>query len=134
MKNIKRISYYLIITFVFSGMSSCYYEGSDSNRIEGSGLEVTRTLELGDFKGFIIQNSAKVFLRRGDIQAVEVQGQENIIKNLDNEVSGGLWRIRNKRRVWRSKGVVINITMSDFNNLHDIELKISGSGSGNIRS
>lgn len=149
MKVIKSISVYLVLCIAITGLNGCFYEGGNSNRMEGSGPIVKRTLDLENFEGIVIQNSANVFLRQGESQEVEIEGQENIVRNLDTEVSGGVWRIRNKRRVWRMQKININITipeinyikiagsgsvktLNNFENLNDIELRIGGSGNINI--
>ena len=126
-------------------LTGCYYENGHQKRIEESGPIVQRVLELDDFEGIIIQNTADVFITKGNTQSVEVEGSENIIQNLGTEVSRRIWRIRNKRPVWRTKHLVIRITIPEFslikisgsgqvetvtpfNNLDDVELRISGSG------
>lgn len=135
----------MLLIALVSTMAGCYYEDGRQKRIEGEGPVVKRVLELDHFEGIIIQNSADVFITKGNTQRVEVEAAENIISNLETEVSGRTWRIRNKRPVWRTKHLVIRITIPEFrlikisgsgqvetetpfNNLDDVELRISGSG------
>lgn len=145
----KRNLFFSILFMLFAGMllSGCIYTGENNrgNRIEGEGPVRTKVLELDELHGVIIRNSANVYLRYGDRQKVEVEGQENIIRNLDTAVTNGIWNIRNKRPVWRTQRLNIFITLrdfrllrisgsgniigeSDFDNLDDVELVISGSG------
>lgn len=104
---------------------SCVY--GPANRIEGEGPERSKTLELDPVNGIVIKNSARVFLTQGPKQEIVVRGQENIIRNLDTTVSGGIWNIRNIKPVWRMQPLVIEITTPDIRMLQI-------SGSGNIRS
>ncbi len=131
-----------------AGLSSCYYDyqdGNHKNRIEGHGPVVTRVVDLDNFRGIVIQNAADVILTQGKTQKVEIEGQENILDNLNLDVSGDVWKISNIRPVWRHHELIIRITLpgfymirisgsgsidSDgaFENLNDLELRIGGSG------
>jgi hypothetical protein len=127
------------------GMSSCYNQGAPWNGIEGTGPVVERKVNLDTFKGISLPGSAKVYLTQGDKQEVMIQGQENIIDNLNLEVSGEVWRMEGKKPVWRSEPLKIYITMKDlrmvkisgsgdvittnhFSGNEDLDLNISGSG------
>ena len=131
--------------FILLTMSSCYFDGNYKNRIEGNGPIVSEILDIRDFDSFNIQNSANVVLKQGNKFHVEIEAQRNIINNLNTEVTGNIWKIRNNRPVWKSQKMTIYITMpefktirisgsgdvstvGDFDNLGDLELRISGSG------
>jgi hypothetical protein len=126
------------------GMSSCY-DGNPWQRIEGQGPVVKRKINLDQIKGIIVPGSAKVFLTQGDHQEVRIEGQENIIDNLNTTVTGEVWRIENRRPVWRCETLRIHITLEQlrmirisgsgdvtmtnhFENLKDLDIKVSGSG------
>ncbi len=137
-----------LIMILSAGLNSCYYDyqdGNHKNRIEGHGPIVKRVVDLDNFRGIIIQNAADVILTQGNTQKVEIEGQENILENLNLEVSGDVWKIRNIRPVWRHHELIIRITLPRFNmirlsgsgsintdggfeNLNDVELRIGGSG------
>ncbi len=138
-----RFGFILILALL---LTSCYYENSSRSRIEASGPVRTETLEIDDFEGLNLANSADVFLRPGTKQEVVVRGQENIINNLSTEVSSGILKIRNRRPVWRRYDLEIEITVPTlrliklsgsgdivteqaFEDLDDLEVIISGSGS-----
>ncbi|MFH0761790.1 MAG: head GIN domain-containing protein [Bacteroidota bacterium] len=125
-------------------MSSCY-DGSPWQGIEGQGPIVERKIKLDHIRGISVPGSAKVYLTQGDNQDVRIEGQENIIDNLNTTVTGEVWRIENKRPVWRCETLKIYITMEQlrmirisgsgdvftsnhFENLKDLEIKVSGSG------
>ncbi|MCK5821107.1 MAG: DUF2807 domain-containing protein [Bacteroidales bacterium] len=145
MKNTAKLLFSMILIIMVATLTSCFYENGNQKRIEGEGPIVKRVLELEHFDGIIIQNSADVYITRGNTQRIEVEAAENIISNLETEVSGRVWRIRNKRPVWRTKHLQIKITIPEFrlikvsgsgrvetetpfNNLDDVEIRISGSG------
>lgn len=135
----------VIIPLVFT---ACYYGGGD--RIEGEGSVITRELDLGHFSGISVHNSAKIILTQGDRQHVEVEGQENVIRNLNQEITGNIWKIKNMKPIWRYEKLIIRITLpelssirisgsadvsttNNFDNLDDVEFRISGSGSIDLK-
>jgi len=145
MKKFTKLSFSVILIVLLTSLSACYYENNHERRIEGSGPIVSRVIELDDFEGIIVQNSADVYITKGNTQRVEVEAPENIIRNLGTEVTGGVWKIRNTRPVWRMKHLIIKITIPEFNlikisgsgqvetetpfdNINDLDLRISGSG------
>ncbi len=126
------------------GTASCY-DGTPWRGIEGQGPVVERKINLDQIKGIIVPGSAKILLTQGDHQEVRIEGQENIIDNINTTVTGEVWRIDNKRPVWRCETIKIYITMEQlrmirisgsgdvittnhFNDLKDLEIKVSGSG------
>lgn len=126
------------------GTSSCY-DVHPWQGIEGQGPVVERKIKLDEIKGITVPGSAKVYLTQGNHQEVKIEGQENIIDNLNTTVTGEIWRIENKRPVWRHETLKIYITLEQlrmirisgsgdvtttnrFENLKDLEIKVSGSG------
>jgi hypothetical protein len=104
-------------------MNSCYNQGAPWQGIEGTGPVVERKVDLDRFSGISLPGSAKIFLTQGDKQEVRIQGQENIIDNLNLAVMGDVWKIEGKKPVWRSESLKIFITIEKLN-----MLRISGSG------
>lgn len=94
------------------------------NGISGEGPTVTRTLDLDDFAAIRLTNNAKVYIRQGSPQSVEVEAQENIIDNLKREVQDDTWTIGFDRSVRRYDGMKVYITIP-----HLEGLRVSGSGS-----
>ena len=145
----KKIVSTLSVLLLLSGISSCNYKGAPWSGIEGQGPVVERKLALDSMKGISIPGSAKVFLTQGAQQEVRIEGQENIIDNLNLAVNGEIWRIEGKRPVRRGERLIIHITMENlrmvrisgsgdvytenpFKNSKDIELRILGSGTINL--
>jgi hypothetical protein len=135
----------IIPLFVFlSAIPSCY-DGSPWQGIEGTGPVVERKISLDNIKGISLPGSAKIYLTQGNKQDVRIEGQENIIDNLNTIVTGEIWRIDNKKPVWRCETLKIYITLeklrlikisgsgdvfttNHFTGLNDLEIRISGSG------
>lgn len=117
-------------------MQSCYFDfddddgGGDRNFSrceEGFGGTITEELLLDEISGIKLRTDAQVYLSRGDKQEVLVKGQDNIIRELSNDVRSGVWEIEFDDCIEDSDVLRIYITTPsmDF---------IANSGSGNIRS
>ncbi|MFA6351329.1 MAG: head GIN domain-containing protein [Bacteroidales bacterium] len=113
---------------------------------KGEGPVIERILDVSNFSGVTLENSAQVILIPGDQQQVRVEGQENIIALLSTDVTDDVWRIRFKEPVSFTEPFRVYITMNQlrmarisgsgdirarglFAGDHDLELKVSGSGS-----
>ena len=133
----------LVTLFQFSVQSQNWW----SRGISGEGPIVKRSLDLDNFDRLVLTTNAKVYLRQGSTQSVEVEAQENIIDNLVTEVSDRTWKIRFDKSVRRYEGMKVYITIptltgvrlsgsgniigeNTFTGLD--ELGVSVSGSGNI--
>ncbi len=123
--------------------TGCWQNGQFG--IRGEGPVVERKVDPGTIKGIDIPGSAKIYLTQGSVQEVRIEGQENIIDNLNLHASGEIWHIDNKRSVWQSEPLKIYITMetlklieisgsgnvefmNKFTNQDELKIRISGSG------
>jgi len=131
----------VILTSVLSGCWSY----PPWEKIRGEGPTINRTVDLPKIRGIILQNAADIVITQGNRQKVTIEAQANILDNINFEVEGDVWRIRNKRPVWHAQKVKIHITLKDlrlikvsgsgkiesnnrFRSLNKLELTISGSG------
>ena len=113
--------------------------------IRGEGPTVTKTMQLDKFHAVSLGFSGNVYLKQGNTQSVEVEGEQNIIDNIKTSVRDGLWKINFDRPVRKHEPVNIYITIpkitkahlsgsgdlvskGTFTGLEDLELSISGSG------
>ncbi|PHN02647.1 head GIN domain-containing protein [Flavilitoribacter nigricans] len=110
----------LVALFTFEAQSQNWWNGG----ISGEGPVVKRTLDLSSFDKVVLTNNAKVYLRQGSRQSVEVEAQQNIIDNLVTEVSGDTWKIRFDKSVRRYEGMKVYITIPTLEGA-----RVSGSGS-----
>lgn len=99
-----------------------------TNRIKGQGPIVQETLDIPTVSAVSLSIDANVILTRGDSQSVLIEGQQNIINNIEKYVSDdGMWRIGYYNSVTKHAGVTIYITA------REIDLATI-SGSGNIET
>jgi hypothetical protein len=99
-----------------------------TSRIKGQGPIVQQTVDMPSISAVSLSIDANVVLTRGDSQSVKIEGQQNIINNIEKYVSDeGLWRIGYYNSVKNHAGVKIYITSPgiDFATI---------SGSGNIKT
>jgi len=112
------IAFFLFISI--TGSSQIY-------GIKGEGDIVKQEIKLESLRGINLGISGDVVLTQGSPQKIVVEGQQNIIDNIEREVKGGLWNIRFDKNVRESKNVTVYITLQDLE-------EISLTGSGSVRS
>lgn len=145
----KKSSLFFIVLFL--GLTVSFTASAQwnswGNSVKGEGKRVTKTLDLDEFTGINVSIGAEVHLRQGNKQKVEIKAQQNIIDLFNREVRGDNWNIRLEKgtNLRRHDGIDIYITMptieelgvsgsgsidgeTDFNDLGDLEVSISGSG------
>jgi hypothetical protein len=135
----------LLIAIIGFGllMTSC---DSDGGPIKGSGPVVVEDFDLPDVTSISLSIDADVEITYGETQEIIIEGQQNIINNIEKYVdSDGFWRISYYRSVKNHEGITIYITTpvmdyitisgsgsaettNQFPDLGDVLLKISGSG------
>ncbi len=141
---------WIFLTTMLMGMtmSSCFIDVDDDdgffNCVDGEGPMVTATLDVTNFRGVELHIPADVFITQGDEFDVVVEGKQNIIDELELDVSGGIWDIKTDDCVRDIGEMKIFITMPEVDYLRvsgsgsiisngelvvgDIEIRISGSG------
>jgi len=139
MKYSKLISVNLLVFALF--LTSC---DKDDNCPNGTGSIDTISLSLSTFNAINFAIAGNVNITQGTSQSVTLTGHSSIINKIDNEVSGGVWRIDFGRDCFSNYDLIINIvvpniediTMSgagniavgSFENQNDLSLNLSGSG------
>lgn len=91
------------------------------------GDNVTVTIPVPEFKGVELCIASDVTIHKGAVQEVRVTGAQNIIDNIERNVSGGVWKIKFDDCVRKEGDLNIDITIPDLN-------MVSIVGSGNITS
>ncbi len=145
MNDLKNIATLCLISLLFTTTIQAQWWKGWGYGIKGEGSVVSKTYDFEDFEKLSMAVSADVELRIGKTQSVEIKAQQNILDNLDIEVSGNKLRIRNDRNVRSAKRIKIYITMTNikglavagsgtikgigtFSNLANLDLAIAGSG------
>ncbi len=93
-------------------------------RIKGEGPKITKELSIDAFTGIGLSVNGKVVLTKGATQSVKVEGQANMIDNLELEVKEKSWNIEFRDRAGDYEPLVFHITLPDVH-----ALSIAGSGS-----
>ena len=124
--------------------------GKDGGSVKGSGPVIQQEFNLPPVSAISLSIDANVILTRGDSQTVVIEGQQNIINNIEKYVtSDGYWNIGYYNSVRNHSGVTIYITApvidyasisgsgsiqstNTFTDTTNVYLKISGSGNINM--
>lgn len=119
----KKISIYLPIALIALALivSSC---GKNNRNIKGTGPVVEESFNFPPISGTALSIDGNVIVTPGDSQTVRIQGQQNIIDNIEKNVSNdGVWRIGYYTSVRNHAGITIYITTPHYD-----YATISGSG------
>lgn len=128
MKNIKWAVMPLLIGIICFSGCVIIDDGNGIGRcVSGTGSIVTQTLDLDNFSEISLDIDADIFLTQGDEQEVIVEGKQNIIDELNLDVSSGEWRVKGDRCLKHLGNMKIFITIPNIEAL-------SIHGSGDIRS
>lgn len=142
MRTLVSVSFFFICFLVVSLPANAQWWAGG---MKGEGPQVTKTLDVDDFEGITLAFNATVYLTQGNTYSVKVEGQENIINNIETDVRGGHWKIKFDENVGRHEKLTLWITMptlnqasisgsgtikgeTAFRNLDEVEVSISGSG------
>lgn len=115
--------------------------------LEGEGDIETRTVNVAPLEGVRVGGNARVFVRQGSPQRVEVKGQPNVLDELETEVRDGVWEVEFNRCLRDHEPVQVYLTTPELNTasvggsgyveLEDVfesdEFDASVSGSGDIK-
>ncbi len=148
LNKIKKMRTLLTVTLCFVFLSAVPLAANAqwwAGGMKGEGPQVVKTLDVDNFKGITLAFSATVYLTQGDTYSVKVEGQENIIDNIETEVRDGHWKIKFDENVGRHDKLTLWITMPTLNkaaisgsgalkgetvfrDLNEVDVSISGSG------
>ena len=117
-----------VYALVALGCHGYHHPQKHGPKVDGSGKLVAEQRTVGTFHGVRLEGVGKVFLKQEDEQKVRVEADDNILRDVVTEVSGGILRVR----------------MSDDRNYGDIKVTVhisaktideaSISGAGEIKS
>ncbi|MBC3881507.1 DUF2807 domain-containing protein [Undibacterium sp. LX40W] len=108
-----------------SAPASAEWLGSWGKSVEGSGKIIKQEFVVKDFRAVAIAVPAKVELKQGDTESVQVETDDNIQAMLDVVVEGNTLKIRTKEKnvypKTRTFNVIVNVKKID-----DLALENSG--------
>jgi len=113
--------------------------------IHGEGDVVKQELNLATIMGVRLGFSGDIILTQGSVQKIVMEGQQNILDNIERDIDHGIWKVNFDKGVKNAKPVKIYITLASlkevyvsgsgnisttnrFENLGDLEVGVSGSG------
>lgn len=122
MKNVKLVLF-ILATVVFA--TSCDDRGNNGlfNCIKGEGDVVTQDLLINEFKSVKLRGSSEVFITQGSPFQVTVEGQQNIIDNIETDIQNDRWEIEFEDCMKDYTTLKFYITMPNIQ-----KLEVSGSG------
>lgn len=95
------------------------------NAVQGSGNMVTDIRDLPQFDSVLLEGSSNVVITIGDVQAVEVDADDNIVDVITTEVDQGRLVVSSSHNYSTQNEVVVRITIPELK-------KIGISGSGDV--
>jgi hypothetical protein len=119
--------------------------------VSGSGTIKTETRQLESFNTIALEYPAEVTIQQGDVEALEIKADDNLLPQIKTDVISGRLTVRNAETNWNarvepSRTVEINITVKDIreiifsaagdlqvNGLKGDTLKVVLSGAGQIK-
>lgn len=118
-------NYFLLLFFCASALtySSCFIDDDDFRCERGAGPIIEQELFLNNFSSIDLDIPADVCITQGNEQIVIVEGEQNIINELDLDVDNGRWEIEFDDCVRDYEGLKIFITLPVYE-----QLRVSGSG------
>lgn len=143
----KYLKMYSVILLTMILITSCQDRGNNGlfNCIEGEGDVVTQELLINEFTSVKSRGTSQVYITQGNEIKVEVEGQQNIIDNIEVDIQNGVWEIEFDECQRNFTDLKIYITMPIIKSLEvsgsgdmfgqdalvvdDIDLKVDGSGS-----
>jgi len=116
---------YLLGIITLLGFSSC---SKSIHRIKGSGSVVQQSFDLPPVSAIALSIDANVVMTHGSPQEITIEGQQNIINNIEKYIDkDGFWHIGYYNPVTSHAGITIRISSPTLD-------YASISGSGNIES
>jgi len=134
--------------------SMVYFVGDSNMYIgsgqPGSGKVITETREAGNFDTIKVDYPAQVTVTQGEKESVEIEGEDNLLPNLQTRVSGGtleiFYRVGDRTHVNPTKPVKITIVVKDLKKVNfdsagelfldgikSDALEVSVSGTGDLK-
>ena len=140
----KKVIFLLMAILCLSG-SSAWAQKNGYPYIKGEGDVVKEEFVLSSFEGIDLNVCGDVVLTPGSSQKVIVEGQKNILDNIQREIQHGVWQISFIKSVTDAKMIKIYITVptihhigiggcgdlrttAPFTGIQDLDLTLTGSG------
>lgn len=116
--------FYLTIVITTFSFSSCD-DGLFSDCRKSNGTDASLEFDLAEVSSFDFALSGNVIVTKGTSQQITVSGPEDVIRNMNTNVSNREWHITTRECFRKYDPVTVTMQLTDLNN-------VSLSGAGNI--
>ncbi len=124
--------------------------GNFNGTVPGSGMVVSQTRALTEFKSVRINYPVELTIQQGNVPSVTVEAEDNLLPQLSTRISGGTLYIENNQPNWTQRvnpgrPVVVNLTVPELQqvdfpsagtlnilNFDASQLGVSISGAGSV--
>ncbi len=125
MESIKKttITLYFLSVVLLVSLTACSFPFNFFG-ITGSGNVISKDVDVSGFKKISLSGQGNLNIEQGNIEALEIEAEDNIMDLIIVDVKGDVLDIRYKKKSFRpTKDINFNINLKDLNSI-----KISGSG------
>ncbi len=126
----KTLHQFLIIFCLTFGLSGCYVDldlDDDLPCLQGSGNVISEERTVSNFDKIHVYGNADVYITQGNIRQIEVFAEDNLMRRVITNVSGGTLEVDIQGCITQSRTALVYITTPDIRS-------ISVSGSAYITS
>ncbi|MBS7565282.1 DUF2807 domain-containing protein [Mucilaginibacter sp. Bleaf8] len=117
MSNITRKYFFVLFAFIgLASLSSCRF-----GKVKGSGHQITENRKVESFDRIEVSGAYEVKLKQDSTLSISVTADDNLMKHIRTNVSGGKLHIFSKRSLSSVKPMVLVIGVKSLN-----EVKVSG--------
>ncbi len=113
MKTITKIAAILVLLFT---TSSCFMDGITGIRGNGNVISEDRTINV-DFDAIKVQQGINLYLTQGNLTALNVEADENILDLLITEVKNGELKVYFEKNVYRAKARNVYLTTATISKI-----------------
>jgi len=119
-----------IVTLGISFLAACTLPIQNTS-IQGSGIVVSEEREISNFTGVSLEGIGDLEIIQGDVEALTIEAEDNIMGKIESYVSGSTLHIGIERfiNVVPTRGITYTLTVKDLNSI-----EISGYGDVYIAS
>lgn len=115
-------------------ISSAVTFAQSKEKIKGTKVVTIAPREVGKFENLEIEDNLEIFLAKGDVNALEIEADENLHEVIASDLNGGTLRLTTTKNVTSSKKLSVKVTYTEdlkmviakhestINALSDVEL------------
>jgi len=115
--NTKKILLRFLLVFTVLASASCAIPkiGGLGGGVSGSGNVQTETRDTGAFQAITVEYPADVIIQQGGQESLQIQADDNLLRQLSTEVSEGRLTVKNREAEWKNRvnpSTMVKITIA----------------------